>query len=75
MGKGYDDLEISNGSQASDEFKRVTFGDNITSSDRAKVRRDLTAYCGLDTMGTVNIVRQLGEVTSKHIPVYRPRND
>ena len=58
-GKSYEDLEIQNGGQASEEFKRVTFRTDITDEDRAKVRKNLEDYCGLDTMGMVDIVRQL----------------
>ena len=58
-GKSYEDLEIQNGGQASEEFKRVTFRNDITSEDRTKVRNDLEEYCGLDTMGMVDIVQEL----------------
>ena len=60
-GKGYDDLAISDGGQASEEFKRVTFG-KVSASDRARVRKNLKEYCGLDTMGMVEIVRRLQAV-------------
>jgi hypothetical protein len=56
--KSYEDMEISEGGQASGEFMRVTFGD-ATEADRKKVRRNLEEYCGLDTMGMVDIVRKL----------------
>jgi hypothetical protein len=57
-GKSYDDMEISEGGQASNEFMRVTFGD-VDEGDRQMVRQNLEAYCGLDTMGMVDIVRVL----------------
>ena len=57
-GQSYEDMEISEGGQASDEFMRVTFGD-VSEAERKKVRRNLEEYCGLDTMGMVDIVRKL----------------
>jgi hypothetical protein len=56
-GKSYDDMEIGDGVTASAEYCRVTFtGDN---KDKAKVRNLLEEYCGLDTMGMVDIIEQL----------------
>lgn len=49
-GRGYDELEIHEGSTASSEFMRVTFG-NITDAERQRVRRQLEAYCGRDSEG------------------------
>jgi len=57
-GQSYEDLEISEGGEASDEFMRVTFG-NVSEAERKKVRKNLEEYCGLDTMGMVDIVRKL----------------
>jgi hypothetical protein len=57
-GKSHADLEISEGGEASDEFMRVTFGD-VSEAEREKVRKNLEEYCGLDTMGMVDIVRKL----------------
>jgi len=59
-GKSYDDLAIHDGGQASDEFLRVTFGD-VDAGEKAVVRQNLEEYCGLDTMGMVEIVRKLAE--------------
>jgi len=55
-GKSYADLEISDGGMASREYYRVTFTDD--NEDKAKVRKDLEEYCGLDTMGMVEIVEK-----------------
>ena len=57
-GKSYKDLAIQDGSQASEEFKRVTFG-NATAQERREVRKNLEAYCGLDTLGMRDIVKAL----------------
>jgi hypothetical protein len=57
-GKNHADLEISEGGEASDEFMRVTFGE-VSEAERKKVRNNLEEYCGLDTMGMVDIVRKL----------------
>jgi hypothetical protein len=61
-GKSYKDLAIQDGSQASEEFKRVTFG-NATAQERQKVRKNLEAYCGLDTLGMRDIVKALLMIT------------
>jgi hypothetical protein len=57
-GKNHADLEISEGGEASDEFMRVTFGD-VSKVEKEKVRKNLEEYCGLDTMGMVDIVEKL----------------
>ena len=57
-GKGYEQLDIQEGNAASREFLRVTFGD-VSDAERAKVRKQLEDYCGLDTMGMVEIVQAL----------------
>jgi len=56
-GKSYDDMEIGDGGTASREYFRVTFTDD--NKDRAKIRKLLEEYCGLDTLGMVDIVDQL----------------
>ncbi|HQP25816.1 MAG TPA: DUF2779 domain-containing protein [Smithellaceae bacterium] len=56
-GKSYDDLEIGDGGTASAEYCRVTFTED--NKDKGKVRKSLEEYCGLDTMGMVDIVEQL----------------
>jgi len=57
-GKGYDDMEISNGSMASTEYMRVVFTKE-GAKDRSKVFKHLEEYCGLDTMGMVEILGKL----------------
>lgn len=60
-GKSYDDMEIGDGGTASAEYCRVTFTED--NQDKAKVRKLLEEYCGLDTMGMVDIVEQLYNLT------------
>ncbi|OQC17725.1 MAG: hypothetical protein BWX72_00368 [Firmicutes bacterium ADurb.Bin080] len=55
-GKSYDDLEIGDGGTASAEYYRVTFTED--NKDKDKVRKLLEEYCGLDTMGMVEIVEK-----------------
>ena len=43
---------------ASLEFLRVTFGE-VSPKERARVRKNLEDYCGLDTLGMVWIVEEL----------------
>jgi aromatic ring-cleaving dioxygenase len=57
-GKDYSALAIQDGGQASDEFKRVTFGE-VSEEERQSVLRDLEAYCGLDTLGMLDIIKAL----------------
>ena len=63
-GKGYESLTIQEGGTASREFLRVTFG-NVTAAERRRVRKALEEYCGLDTLGMVQIVDQLNRLTTK----------
>jgi hypothetical protein len=59
--KSYAGLEIQEGGMASREFLRVTFGD-VSKTERAKIRRQLEEYCGLDTLGMVDILDALAAV-------------
>jgi hypothetical protein len=61
-GKGYESLAIQEGGMASREFLRVTYG-QVTDAERHRVRRDLEEYCGLDTLGMIQIVDQLKRIT------------
>jgi Domain of unknown function(DUF2779) len=63
-GQGYEKLAIQEGGAASREFLRVTFGD-VPASERCRVRKDLEAYCALDTLGMVQIVSQLKRLTEE----------
>jgi len=56
-GKSYDNMEIGDGKTASAEYCRITFTED--NKDKAMVRKLLEEYCGLDTMGMVDIVNQL----------------
>ena len=60
-GKSYDDLAISDGGTASDEFLRVMFTD-VDNKDRRTVRHNLKEYCGLDTYGMIEIIRRLRSI-------------
>ena len=62
-GQGYENLAIQEGGAASREFLRVTFGD-VSAAERRRVRRDLEDYCGLDTLGMVQIANELRRITS-----------
>jgi len=58
----YEDLEIGEGTTASLKFMEAAFG-NISNTERQKIRTDLLAYCGQDTGGMIEIVKQLKEIT------------
>ena len=61
-GRGYDDLDISDGQVASVAFLAATYGD-MPEEDRAKVMNNLEHYCGRDTEGMIWIVEKLKELT------------
>jgi len=60
-GRGYEDLDISDGQIASVTFLAATYG-NMPDDERVKVMNDLEQYCGRDTEGMVWIVEKLREV-------------
>jgi hypothetical protein len=57
-GKGYDQLIIQDGTTASLQFLRATFG-NLSVEECAAIRKQLDEYCGLDTLGMVWIIDAL----------------
>ncbi|MBU2608736.1 MAG: DUF2779 domain-containing protein [Chloroflexi bacterium] len=57
-GKGYNELDISDGQAASIAFQAVTYG-SVSEEERNKVRADLEKYCALDTEGMIWIVERL----------------
>ena len=63
-GKGYSELNISNGELASLRFLKITYqpnGEQPSQEEIAQIRKDLTEYCGLDTSGMIDILKKLGE--------------
>ncbi len=63
-GKGYKNLDINNGGLASVSYCKMAFG-NLGFDEKARIRRDLLAYCGLDTEGMVWIVKELEKLVGK----------
>jgi hypothetical protein len=61
-GKGYEEMEIADGGNASVAFQRVTYGD-VSEEERQKVRANLEKYCALDTEGMIWIVDRLRELS------------
>jgi hypothetical protein len=61
-GAGYESLDIADGETASREYLRVTFG-AVDEAERARVRKQLEEYCGLDTLGMIRIVEALSEIS------------
>jgi hypothetical protein len=57
-GRGYEDMDIANGQEASITFQAVTYGES-TEEERLKVREDLLKYCKLDTEGMIWVVERL----------------
>ena len=61
-GKGYEGMEIADGGTASNEYLRVTFGENVTDAERNKIRKQLEDYCELDTIAMARIVYKLSQL-------------
>lgn len=60
-GKGYDEMEISNGDIASLAYLTMT-QEKISEAEKQKIRMNLEKYCGLDTEGMIWIVKRLREI-------------
>ena len=60
-GRGYEDLDVSDGQLASITFLAATYGD-MSEEGRKKVMSDLEEYCGRDTEGMIWIVDELGRL-------------
>jgi predicted RecB family nuclease len=54
---GYEGLSITDGSSASVAFHGLVRGE-LTATERARVRKDLLAYCGRDTEAMVRLYRR-----------------
>jgi hypothetical protein len=60
-GSGYESLDIADGEAAGREYQRVAFG-GVEEGERKKVRKQLEDYCGMDTVGMIRIVEELGKI-------------
>ena len=56
IGGSYDGMTISDGSQASREYARVTFSDGVPEEDRRRVYDGLLEYCKLDTRAMIDVL-------------------
>ena len=63
-GRKYEDMEIQEGGQASQEFLRVTYTD-VSQKERMRVRKALKEYCKLDTEGMIDIIKALETLLKK----------
>ena len=55
-GKGYQDLDISNGAVASIRYFNATLKDALGAKERDSLYMALEEYCGLDTKGMIDII-------------------
>ena len=62
-GRGYEDLDISDGQVASVTFLAATYGD-MPEPERTEVMADLEQYCGRDTEGMIWIVEELEKLSA-----------
>ncbi|MFC1988967.1 DUF2779 domain-containing protein [Chloroflexota bacterium] len=60
-GRGYEDLDISDGQVASVTFLAATYGD-MPEAERTQIMENLEKYCGRDTEGMIWIVDKLIEL-------------
>lgn len=60
-GRGYNELEINNGGDASLAFLDITF-EKVSLSEQKKIRDNLEKYCGRDTEGMQWIVEELRKI-------------
>ena len=61
-GKGYGEMGIGEGMDASVAYARITYG-RATEEEIAKVRADLVDYCKLDTEGMIWVVDELRKLS------------
>lgn len=57
-GKSYEGMEIADGGTASTEISRMIFTD-VSEAEALQIRKALEAYCKLDTLAMVEILREL----------------
>ena len=57
----YKELSINNGTDASLEFERITFG-GVSEKEKFKVREALEKYCELDTLAEIKIVEKMEKI-------------
>jgi|ERR1017187_5034735 hypothetical protein len=62
-GTSYDHLPIRDGTAASLQYLRATFG-NVSDAERNRIRNDLDQYCCLDTFGMFAITEALKALAS-----------
>ena len=61
--RGYDHLEVRDGTAAAREYLRLRGGD-VEPGERERIRRALLDYCGRDTEGLVEIVAALARLVT-----------
>jgi CRISPR/Cas system-associated exonuclease Cas4 (RecB family) len=64
LGKGYEDLNIQHGDDASLAFLDITF-EKVPEAEKKKLRNSLEKYCKRDTEAMVWIVEKLREMVNK----------
>lgn len=62
-GESYTDLEINNGGLASQAYESIHF--DVDPAHRESIRKNLLAYCRLDTLAMVSIMDVLRDVSSE----------
>ena len=63
-GKGYEEMSIGDGMDASIAYARITYG-SATDEEIARVRADLIEYCKLDTEGMIWVVDELKRLSDR----------
>lgn len=60
-GQGYEEMPIASGNNASLAFLTIAF-EEVAAEEAARIRKELLAYCKMDTEGMVRIIRRLEEM-------------
>ena len=63
-GKGYEEMSIGDGMDASIAYARITYG-SATDEEIARVRANLIEYCKLDTEGMIWVVNELKRLSDR----------
>jgi hypothetical protein len=56
---------VQKGDEASYQWERITFLENVSDEEKKKIRDALEEYCCLDTLAEVEIVEKLGRLLSR----------
>ncbi|NAS14340.1 DUF2779 domain-containing protein [Poritiphilus flavus] len=62
----YDNLQVQDGTMAMDIWSRLVLGNDIPNNETERIRKDLLAYCKLDTLAMVEIYQYLIKLINQY---------